>query len=123
MTDSSAQKAVVVRDLEKRFGGFMAVNRVSFSVNRGEIFGFLGPNGAGKSTTIRMLCGILAPTSGTGTVAGFDIRTQSEEIKATIGYMSQKFSLRPRPGRPRPTAAPWWAGWARPGSFPPWAKS
>jgi len=93
MTDSPAEQAVVVRDLEKRFGGFVAVNRVSFSVNRGEIFGFLGPNGAGKSTTIRMLCGILAPTSGTGTVGGFDIRTQSEEIKATIGYMSQKFSL------------------------------
>jgi ABC-2 type transport system ATP-binding protein len=71
----------------------VAVNRVSFSVKRGEIFGFLGPNGAGKSTTIRMLCGILAPTSGAGTVAGFDIRTQSEQIKATIGYMSQKFSL------------------------------
>jgi ABC-2 type transport system ATP-binding protein len=83
----------VVRDLEKRFGGFVAVNRVSFTVKRGEIFGFLGPNGAGKSTTIRMLCGILAPTSGSGTVGGFDIRTQSEEIKARIGYMSQKFSL------------------------------
>ncbi len=93
MTDSSVEQAVVVRDLEKRFGGFVAVNRVSFSVNRGEIYGFLGPNGAGKSTTIRMLCGILAPTSGTGTVGGFDIRTQSEAIKATIGYMSQKFSL------------------------------
>ncbi len=85
--------AVVVRDLEKRFGPFVAVNRVSFSVRRGEIFGFLGPNGAGKSTTIRMLCGILSPTSGMGTVGGFDIRTQSEEIKARIGYMSQKFSL------------------------------
>jgi ABC-2 type transport system ATP-binding protein len=93
MTDSSADKAVVVQDLERRFGSFVAVNRVSFSVNRGEIFGFLGPNGAGKSTTIRMLCGILAPTSGTGTVGGFDIRTQSEQIKARIGYMSQKFSL------------------------------
>jgi ABC-2 type transport system ATP-binding protein len=62
-------------------------------VDRGEIFGFLGPNGAGKSTTIRMLCGILAPTAGSGTVGGFDIRTQPEKIKATIGYMSQKFSL------------------------------
>ncbi len=71
----------------------MAVNRVSFEVNRGEIFGFLGPNGAGKSTTIRMLCGILSPTGGRGSVAGLDIRTQAEQIKANVGYMSQKFSL------------------------------
>ncbi|MEI8373709.1 MAG: ATP-binding cassette domain-containing protein [Planctomycetota bacterium] len=85
--------AVVVDKLERRFGSFMAVNRVSFEVNRGEIFGFLGPNGAGKSTTIRMLCGILAPTGGRGSVAGFDIHTQPEEIKANVGYMSQKFSL------------------------------
>ncbi len=85
--------AVTVDKLEKRFGSFVAVNRVSFEVRRGEIFGFLGPNGAGKSTTIRMLCGILAPSGGSGTVAGFDIRTQSERIKANIGYMSQKFSL------------------------------
>ena len=92
MSDS-ADKAVVVKDLEKRFGGFVAVSRVSFSVGRGEIFGFLGPNGAGKSTTIRMLCGILAPTSGSGTVGGFDIRSEPEKIKETIGYMSQKFSL------------------------------
>ena len=86
-------KAVVVENLERRFGSFIAVNRVSFDVAKGEIFGFLGPNGAGKSTTIRMLCGLLAPTGGSGIVAGFDIRTQSEEIKASIGYMSQKFSL------------------------------
>jgi ABC-2 type transport system ATP-binding protein len=85
--------AVVVTDLEKRFGNFVAVNRVSFAVAEGEIFGFLGPNGAGKSTTIRMLCGILAPTGGSGTVAGFDLRTEPENIKAHIGYMSQKFSL------------------------------
>ncbi len=85
--------AVAVRDLEKRFGNFVAVNKISFEVGRGEIFGFLGPNGAGKSTTIRMLCGILAPSGGTGTVAGFDVRTQAEQIKANIGYMSQKFSL------------------------------
>jgi ABC-2 type transport system ATP-binding protein len=85
--------AVTVDRLERRFGHFMAVNGVSFQVRRGEIFGFLGPNGAGKSTTIRMLCGILAPTGGTGTVAGFDIRSQAERIKAHIGYMSQKFSL------------------------------
>jgi ABC-2 type transport system ATP-binding protein len=87
------EKAVVVKDLERRFGRFVAVNRVTFEVSRGEIFGFLGPNGAGKSTTIRMLCGILAPTGGTGRVAGFDLLTQPEMIKAHIGYMSQKFSL------------------------------
>ena len=85
--------AVVVKDLERRFGAFMAVNRVSFEVKKGEIFGFLGPNGAGKSTTIRMLCGILAPSGGTGTVAGFDILKEAEKIKTHIGYMSQKFSL------------------------------
>jgi ABC-2 type transport system ATP-binding protein len=79
--------------LEKRFGGFVAVKRVSFEVTRGEIFGFLGPNGAGKSTTIRMLCGILAPSGGAGTVAGFDVFTQQERIKENIGYMSQRFSL------------------------------
>jgi ABC-2 type transport system ATP-binding protein len=85
--------AVAVTDLEKRFGNFVAVDRVSFQVARGEVFGFLGPNGAGKSTTIRMLCGILAPSGGRGTVAGLDIRTQSEAIKSRIGYMSQRFSL------------------------------
>ncbi|MCC6362488.1 MAG: ABC transporter ATP-binding protein [Bryobacterales bacterium] len=85
--------AVVVNNLEKRFGSFLAVDRVSFEVPKGQIFGFLGPNGAGKSTTIRMLTGILAPTGGSGTVAGFDVRTQAEKIKANIGYMSQKFSL------------------------------
>jgi ABC-2 type transport system ATP-binding protein len=85
--------AVVVHNLERRFGSFVAVNGVSFEVAQGEIFGFLGPNGAGKSTTIRMLCGLLAPTGGSGTVAGFDIRTQQEAIKGRIGYMSQKFSL------------------------------
>ena len=93
MGEASPQKAVVVRDLEKRFGNFVAVNRVSFHVSKGEIFGFLGPNGAGKSTTIRMLCGILAPSGGSGTVAGFDIPREPEKIKAHIGYMSQKFSL------------------------------
>ncbi len=85
--------AVTLRDLERRFGDFVAVNSISLDVARGEIFGFLGPNGAGKSTTIRMLCGLLEPSSGTGTVAGFDILTQREEIKRSIGYMSQKFSL------------------------------
>ncbi|MBN2577621.1 MAG: ABC transporter ATP-binding protein [Pirellulales bacterium] len=88
-----SENAVVVENLEKRFGRFTAVNRVSFTVRSGEIFGFLGPNGAGKSTTIRMLCGILTPTAGRGAVAGFDIATQSEQIKTRIGYMSQKFSL------------------------------
>ena len=93
MSEPGRETAVAVKDLERRFGGFIAVNRVSFDVPRGEIFGFLGPNGAGKSTTIRMLCGILAPSGGAGTVAGFDIMTQAEQIKSHIGYMSQKFSL------------------------------
>ncbi|GLH72485.1 ABC transporter ATP-binding protein [Geothrix limicola] len=85
--------AVTLRDLERRFGAFVAVNRINLDVRRGEIFGFLGPNGAGKSTTIRMLCGLLEPSGGHGTVAGHDIRTQREAIKRCIGYMSQKFSL------------------------------
>ncbi|HUW33017.1 MAG TPA: ABC transporter ATP-binding protein [Planctomycetota bacterium] len=93
MNEAERQKAVVVRELERRFDGFVAVNRISFEVFAGEIFGFLGPNGAGKSTTIRMLCGILAPTGGSGTVAGFDLRREPEKIKASIGYMSQRFSL------------------------------
>lgn len=84
---------VEVEDLERRFGDFKAVAGVSFTVPKGEIFGFLGPNGAGKSTTIRMLCGLLAPTGGRGTVAGFDMVTETELIKTRIGYMSQKFSL------------------------------
>jgi ABC-2 type transport system ATP-binding protein len=85
--------AVRVRDLTRRFGDFVAVNHVNFEVPRGEIFGFLGPNGAGKSTVIRMLCGLLRPSGGGGTVAGFDIRSNPEGIKRHIGYMSQKFSL------------------------------
>ncbi len=89
----NSKAAVAVKDLEKRFGSFLAVNRISFEVAKGEVFGFLGPNGAGKSTTIRMLCGILAPSGGSGTVAGFDIRTEAEKIKSHIGYMSQRFSL------------------------------
>jgi len=93
MDERGHEKAVVVKDLEKRFGSFTAVNRISFEVAKGEIFGFLGPNGAGKSTTIRMLCGILAPSGGTGEVAGFDLSTQAEKIKSHIGYMSQRFSL------------------------------
>ncbi len=82
-----------MQDLTRRFGRFVAVDRVSFQVPRGEIFGFLGPNGAGKSTTIRMLCGLLRPSAGEGTVAGYDIGRESEQIKRHIGYMSQKFSL------------------------------
>ena len=93
MQASENGQAVVMKDLERRFGSFIAVNRISFEVAKGEIFGFLGPNGAGKSTTIRMLTGILAPSGGTGTVAGFDVRTEAEKIKRHIGYMSQKFSL------------------------------
>ena len=85
--------SVEVRHLVKRFDDFCAVDDVSFEVRRGEIFGFLGPNGAGKSTTIRMLCGLLAPTSGDARVGGFDIATQGEKLRHSIGYMSQKFSL------------------------------
>lgn len=89
----SNDKAIIVENLEKRFGAFVAVNRISFTVKKGEIFGFLGSNGSGKSTTIRMLCGILTPTAGRGFVAGCDIVKESEKIKYAIGYMSQKFSL------------------------------
>lgn len=85
--------AVSVRGLTRTFGDFRAVDAIDLTVARGEIFGFLGPNGAGKSTTIRMLCGLLLPSSGSGTVGGFDIMAQSEEIKKHIGYMSQRFSL------------------------------
>ena len=85
--------AVIVEDLVRVFGRFVAVDHISFSVPKGEVFGFLGPNGAGKSTTIRMLCGIIVPTSGRGAVAGYDILLESEQIKERIGYMSQRFSL------------------------------
>ncbi|MEW6116284.1 MAG: ABC transporter ATP-binding protein [Nitrospirota bacterium] len=85
--------AVEIANLRRTFGDFVAVDNISLSVNKGEIFGFLGPNGAGKSTTIKMLCGLLAPTGGSGFVGGYDIMTESEEIKKNIGYMSQKFSL------------------------------
>ena len=84
---------IKVDHLSKHFGSFKAVDNISFEVKRGEIFGFLGANGAGKTTAMRILCGLSSPTSGSGTVAGFDIMTQSEEIKRNIGYMSQKFSL------------------------------
>jgi ABC-2 type transport system ATP-binding protein len=88
-----AEQAVRCTSLVKHFGAFTAVDNVSLEVRKGEIFGFLGPNGAGKSTTIRILCGLLAPTSGTATVNGFDVGSESEQVKQSIGYMSQKFSL------------------------------
>ena len=84
---------ISVKDLCKCFGSFTAVDHITFDVERGEIFGFLGANGAGKTTAMRMLCGLSYPTSGSGTVAGFDVMTQGEQIKRHIGYMSQKFSL------------------------------
>ena len=89
----SPEYAVTVENLEKWFGDFQAVNKVTFQVKRGEIFGFLGPNGAGKSTTMRMLCGIIVPTAGKANIIGFDVFKEAEQIKAHIGYMSQKFSL------------------------------
>jgi len=84
---------VQVNNLTRTFGKFTAVDNVSFAVNKGEIFGFLGANGAGKTTTIRMLCGLLLPSSGEATVAGFDVYKEPEQIKSNIGYMSQRFSL------------------------------
>lgn len=90
---SADDQVVSVDGLTKRFGKFTAVDDLTFAIRRGEVFGFLGPNGAGKSTTIRMLCGLLAPSGGTATVAGFDIGREPEEVRANIGYMSQKFSL------------------------------
>jgi ABC-2 type transport system ATP-binding protein len=84
---------VIIHELVKRFGSFTAVNGISLSVQRGEVFGFLGPNGAGKSTTIRMLCGLLRPSSGQAIVAGFDVAREPEQVRQNIGYMSQKFSL------------------------------
>lgn len=89
----SDEKVISVEKLTKKFGTFTAVDHITFDVGRGEIFGFLGANGAGKTTAMRMLCGLSIPTSGTGEVAGFDIKTKSEDIKRHIGYMSQKFSL------------------------------
>jgi ABC-2 type transport system ATP-binding protein len=86
-------KAVITKKLTRKFGDFVATNEITFEVAQGEIFGFLGANGAGKTTAMRMLCGLLKPTSGEATVAGFDVYKQSEQIKQVIGYMSQKFSL------------------------------
>jgi ABC-2 type transport system ATP-binding protein len=93
MQPNRSGPAVRIENLVKRFGDFVAVDNVSLDVAPGEIFGFLGPNGAGKSTTIRILCGLLPPTSGKASVGGFDVMTQPEDIKQNIGYMSQKFSL------------------------------
>lgn len=89
----NGQPVVYVEELTKKFGNFTAVDRISFSVDKGEVFGFLGANGAGKTTAMRMLCGLSYPTSGKGLVAGFDIAKQQENVKKNIGYMSQKFSL------------------------------
>ena len=93
MSRAPVMNPIVVRDLTRRFGQFVAVDHVSFDVHAGEIFGFLGSNGAGKSTTIRMLCGLLRPTSGSATVGGLDVAVDPEGVKRRIGYMSQKFSL------------------------------
>jgi ABC-2 type transport system ATP-binding protein len=87
------ENIISTKNLTKRFGGFTAVDAISFEVKKGEVFGFLGANGAGKTTAIRMLCGLSLPTSGEATIAGFDIFKQTEKIKRNIGYMSQKFSL------------------------------
>jgi len=89
----NANSSVVIENLVKRFGDFVAVDHISLETRRGEIFGFLGPNGAGKSTTIRMLCGLLTPTSGRALVAGYDVAHEAESVRQNIGYMSQKFSL------------------------------
>lgn len=86
-------KVIICERLTKRFGDFTAANEITFDVNKGEIFGFLGANGAGKTTAMRMLCGLSAPTSGKASIAGYDVYTQTEQIKRNIGYMSQKFSL------------------------------
>jgi ABC-2 type transport system ATP-binding protein len=91
----SRSYAVETSDLTRRFGDFLAVDRVTLQVEAGEVFGFLGPNGSGKTTTIRMLCGLISPSGGRGQILGFDIGRESEAIKARIGYMSQKFSLYP----------------------------
>ena len=86
-------KVITAHNLTKKFGDFTAVDNISFEVSRGEIFGFLGANGAGKTTAIRMLCGLILPTSGSATVAGYDVYKQTELIKQNIGYMSQRFSF------------------------------
>ena len=92
-TTSASTAAVAVDGLTRRYGAFTAVDAVTFTVGRGEVFGFLGPNGAGKTTTIKMLTGLVRPTSGAGQVVGLDVATDGEAIKHSIGYMSQLFSL------------------------------
>lgn len=87
------EKVIVCKELTKQFGDFYAVDKITFDVNKGEIFGFLGANGAGKTTAMRILCGLSYPSSGEATVAGFSVKNQQESIKKNIGYMSQKFSL------------------------------
>lgn len=87
------ENVIIAEDLTKKFGSFTAVDAISFTVSKGEVFGFLGANGAGKTTAMKMLCGLLKPTSGHASIAGFDIGRDSEKIKANIGYMSQRFSL------------------------------
>ena len=93
INDKNNDKVIVAEDLTKRFGKFTAVDKISFSVSKGEIFGFLGANGAGKTTAMRMLCGLSKPTSGFASVAGFDVARRAEDVKRSIGYMSQRFSL------------------------------
>lgn len=93
MNPKITENIIEVKDLVKKFGSFTAVNSISFEVKKGEIFGFLGANGAGKTTAMKMLCGLLKPTSGYGAVAGFNISTEPEKVKRNIGYMSQRFSL------------------------------
>ena len=93
MSDGGAGPAVVTRALRKEFGELVAVESLDLTIRRGEVFGLLGPNGSGKTTTIRMLCGLLVPTSGDASVVGFDIRTQSEDLRRNIGYMSQRYGL------------------------------
>ncbi|HEY8164179.1 MAG TPA: ABC transporter ATP-binding protein [Gemmatimonadaceae bacterium] len=90
---TNVDDAVVAEDLSRRFGQLVAVDHVAFSIPRGQVFGVLGPNGSGKTTTIRMLCGLLEPSGGTARVAGFDVRTDPEEVRRRIGYMSQQFGL------------------------------
>ncbi|MEO5589295.1 MAG: ATP-binding cassette domain-containing protein, partial [Gemmatimonadaceae bacterium] len=89
----AVEPAIVARDLTRRFGDFTAVDNITFDIGAGEVFGFLGANGAGKTTAIKMLIGLLAPTSGSARVVGFDLETQTEQIRRRIGYMSQRFSL------------------------------
>jgi ABC-2 type transport system ATP-binding protein len=93
MSSTNTPPVITTEKLTKRFGQFVAASKLTFQVTKGEIFGFLGANGAGKTTAMRMLCGLLKPSSGKATIAGFDVYTQTEKIKQRIGYMSQKFSL------------------------------